>query len=91
MRDNIYSMQPINKTTALASSQSGCEEEESLEYRRDTLARALQRNQAEISALPKKHRYKKELGLKNFALQQEIIIVNKKLKLKNLQDKVILK
>lgn len=86
MIDDIYSRAPINKAAALSVGQSGCEDEESLEYKRDSLARALDCIQREISGLPKKHKHRKELGIKKLDMQVEIRIINQKIKLKNLMD-----
>ena len=83
---DIYARAPINKAAALAVSQSGCEDEASPEYKRDSLARALQHIQREISALPKKHKYKKDLGVKKLDMQVEISRLNKEIKVKNAKD-----
>ena len=87
MNDDIYTRTPINKAAALVVGQSGCNENDSLEYQRDSLARALERTQREISGLPKNHKYRKELGVKKLDMQVEISLINKKLKLKNIRDR----
>jgi hypothetical protein len=87
MNEDIYLRTPVNKTAALITSQSGCNDIQTLDDKRDSLARALNSLQSEISGLPKKHKLRKDLGYKKMALQQEISVVNKLIKKSRLFDR----
>lgn len=87
--EDIYLLTPINRTASLVTNQSGCEDEMSLEDERDCVYRSLQATEKEILGLPKKHDYRKELGIKKLYLQQEISKINKKIKVLNVFNRDI--
>jgi len=80
MKDDIYSLTPVNRTASLVAGQAGCDDDMTPEDKRDSMARALEAVTREIAGLPKKHRYRKELGQKKLKLQLEMTGLNKKLK-----------
>lgn len=86
MLDEILLRTAINRQASIVTSQHGCEEEMTLEDKRDSIARAIQRIEREIAALPKKNRYRAELGQKKFSLQQEISAINAAIKRNNIRD-----
>lgn len=77
MLNDILTRTPVNKLSAIVTSQSGCSDDMALDDERDSLVRALQQIDREIAGLPKKHRFRAELGQKKEGIKKELIRVNR--------------
>lgn len=87
MIDDIYTRTPINRTAAIVTSQAGCTDEISIDDRRDSLKRSKESMQRELDGLPKKHKYRAELGIKILAIQQELTLLRKQRKFSGAKDR----
>ena len=86
MINDIYTRTPVNRIASIVTSQNGCDDEMTLTDQRDSLARAITHIEREILGLPKKHHYRKELGVKKMRMQNQISVINKAIKKQNIRD-----
>ena len=83
MIDDIYTRTPVNKQSAIAVSQSDCEDERSIYQIREDLAKKYSHLQRELFGLPKGHDIRKKIGQELHCLARQLQLVNKEVKKEN--------
>lgn len=86
-----YDMQPINKTAALVTSQSGCATDDSLseEQKRENLVTKLKALEVELLSHPKGSEKRKRLGAYKLTLTNKVNAIRPKMKCKNVKDHIL--
>lgn len=82
---DIYSRLPVNKVSAVVTSQSGCSDSDELtiEQQRENLVRLARSIQVRIKELPKSSNERKALGLQLYQVNCKINAIRPKMKGKN--------
>ena len=86
-----YDRQPVNKTAAIVTSQSGCATDDTLsdEQRRENLVTKLKVLEVELLSHPKGSKKRKELGAHKLKLTTQVNEIRPKMKCTNVKDHIL--